>query len=105
MGENTKRVTLPVKDGNTEIATVDGVSLHRGDPNPKDLTDEQIQRLQDAGAELEILEPEEDPLDKIKTHADADAALAAESLSAPAGTNVEGKVQLLKDARDNEDDN
>lgn len=103
--EETRRVVLPDHEDNTEVATVDGISLSRGDPEPKELTDDQIERLKAAGCKLDVLDDEEDPLDKIRTHDQADAALAAEGITVGDDvTTVEGKVQALRDDRSEDDD-
>lgn len=100
MGD-TKQVTLPTEDGNTELATVDGVTLIRGDTEPKDLTDDQIKRLEDAGMKLAVQgRDDSDPIDKIRTHEQADEALKASGVTVADGTSLEDKKKALRAARD-----
>lgn len=100
MGDaQTKTVVLDGDhDGNTELATVDGITLAKGDPEGKDLTAEQIKRLEDAGMKLSVVGEGEDPVDSIRTHEAADAALKAQSVTVAEGTSLEDKKKALREA-------
>lgn len=100
---------LPNVEGNTEVATVDDISLVREDPTPKELSDEQyerlsaVQKLEEVNEDGKPLEGKPDPIDRLRTHAELDAALARAGVTVAEETSVEDKQQALKDKRDNDD--
>jgi hypothetical protein len=101
MTDEKKAYICPVDPENvgTDIATVDDVSLVKGDPEPKELTEDQAQRLTDAGVKLEQVEGVTDAIDKIRTHEQADEALLAANITVAEGTSVEDKKKALRDAQ------
>lgn len=102
MNKSDKQQVI-LKSPNT--ATIDDVELTQLDTdNPAELTGEQIKRLKDAGAQLQVLGDKEDPVEALKG-ADLDEAFRASgaSVEGKANPNMEEKREALKQARDNDD--
>lgn len=86
-----------------EEATVDGISLTKGDiDNPTDLTDDQISRLEAAGAKFQSLEEGEDPIEALKGEALEDAFTNA-GLNSSDFSKAADKREALKNLRDYND--
>lgn len=101
--ERTIPVVLTDDPGNTSRARVDGKTLLKGDvANPTDLNEDQIKRLETAGVKLSYEGSDSgdsgDSIDRIRTHAEADSALAAASVTVADGTDLDGKKDALREA-------
>jgi hypothetical protein len=105
MTDSTKKYVLPNVEANSgvDLATVDDITLHKGNPEGTELTSEQAERLK---ATVELSELEGDTVDpaSLRTHAELDAALTAKGVVAPERSTVEDKQNLLSDALDEDDD-
>jgi hypothetical protein len=92
-------VILTDTTSNPSEATVDDVTLLAGDLEPKDLSDDQIDRLRDTGVKLEVV-GEKDPIDSLQGQA-LDNAIEDRGIDLPSNATADQKRQALKDLRDN----
>jgi hypothetical protein len=98
----TQKYILTDDQSNTERARVDGVTLVKGDLEPKELTEDQVQRLEQAGMKLSQVDSETDAAGELKGAA-LDRKLQEQGVTVASGTSAEEKRSALKDAvADNE---
>lgn len=94
---STKKYILPEKDNEgIDRVTVDKVTLRKGDLEPKDLTDDQVQRIEESlGIKLEEAKNQKEAADNLEGEA-LDNALKDAGISVAAGTSADDKRTALK---------
>lgn len=100
---NTQKYILTNDQSNTERARVDEITLVKGDLEPKELTEDQVQRLEQAGMKLSRVDSPAAAAGELKG-ADLDRALQEQGVTVASGTSADEKRSALKDAVADNDD-